>query len=41
LKKSSWKLELDEKSDLTRVGTGKDAGIYRVISFCELETKVD
>ena len=38
---NSWKLEFDVNTGLTRVGTGKKAGVYRVINFCDLETKTE
>lgn len=38
---NSWKLELDDDTELIRVGTGEKAGVYRVISFCDLETKTE
>ena len=36
-----WNLQFEEKSGGTRVGTGKDAGVYRVINFCDRETQVE
>lgn len=36
---NKYKLEFDEESKLMRVGTGKEQGLYRVVSFCDLETK--
>ena len=36
---NAYKLEFDEKSGLTRVGTGKEQGLYRVVQFCDVETK--
>lgn len=38
---NKYKLEFDEKSELTGVGTGKKQGLYRVIQFCDLETKTE
>ncbi len=38
---NSWKLEFDVNTGLTRVGTGEKAGVYRVINFCDLETKTE
>jgi putative transposase len=35
----SWKLEFDPETGLYKVVTGKKSGVYRVINFCELETK--
>ncbi|HEY9604321.1 MAG TPA: IS4 family transposase [Allocoleopsis sp.] len=37
----SWKLEFDPESGLYKVGTGKKSGVYRVINFCDLETKCE
>lgn len=37
----SWKLELDPETGLYKVGIGKKSGIYRVINFCDLETKIE
>lgn len=34
-----YKLEYVRDSELIKVGTGKEAGLYRVINFCDLETK--
>jgi len=36
---NKYKLEFDEESKLMRLGTGKEQGLYRVVSFCDLETK--
>ena len=36
---NSWKLEFDPETGLYKVGTGKKSGVYRVIHFCDLETK--
>lgn len=38
---NSWKLEFDCDTGLTTVGTGKKSGTYRVINFCDLETKTE
>ena len=38
---NKYKLEFDENSELTQIGTGKKRGWYRVIQFCDLETKVE
>jgi putative transposase len=38
---NKYKLDFDENSELTQVGTGKKRGWYRVIQFCDLETKVE
>jgi putative transposase len=36
---NSWKLEFNEKTALLRVGTTKKSGLYRVINFCDIDTK--
>jgi putative transposase len=38
---NSWKLEFDNDTGLIRVGTGEKARVYRVINFCDLETKTE
>ncbi len=38
---NKYKLEFDEYSELTQVGTGQKRGLYRVIQFCDLETKAE
>ena len=38
---NSWKLEFDNDTGLIRVGTGEKARGYRVINFCDLETKTE
>ena len=38
---NKYKLEFDEKSGLTRVGTGQKRGLYRAIQFCDLENKAE
>jgi putative transposase len=38
---NKYKLEFDEESGLTRVGTGQKQGLYRVIQFCNLENKAE
>ena len=38
---NKYKLEFDEQSGLTRVGTGQKQGLYRVIQFCNLENKAE
>ncbi len=37
--KNNWKLEWDSESGLVKVGSATDAKAYRVVSFCDLETK--
>jgi putative transposase len=36
---NSWKFGFDDDTGLIRVGTGEKSGVYRVINFCDLETK--
>ena len=36
-----YKLEFIENSELIKVGTGKNSGLYRVINFCDIETKTE
>lgn len=36
---NTYKLKFDEESRLMRVGTGQEKGLYRVVNFCDLETK--
>lgn len=38
---NSWKLQFNAETGLTRVGTGNNSGIYRVINFCDLETQTE
>lgn len=38
---NKYKLEFDEDSELTQVGTGQERGLYRVVQFCNLETKTE
>lgn len=37
----NYKLDFDKESAKVRVGTGKHSGVYRVVNFCDLETKVE
>lgn len=37
--KNNWKLEFQEETGLVKVGSSPDAKAYRVITFCDLETK--
>ena len=39
--KNNWKLEFQDASRLIKVGTSNDAPSYRVISFCDLDTKTE
>ncbi len=38
---NKYKLEFDEESGLTRVGTGEGQGLYRVVNFCCLENRAE
>ncbi len=38
---NKYKLEFDEESELTQVGTGQKRGLYRVVQFGDLETKTE
>lgn len=38
---NNYKLEFAVSSALTQVGTGKEQGLYRVVQFCDLETKTE
>jgi putative transposase len=38
---NKYKLEFNGESELTQVGTGQKRGWYRVVQFCDLETKVE
>ncbi|MFN6569576.1 IS4 family transposase [Dendronalium sp. ChiSLP03b] len=39
--KNNWKLEFEDATGLIKVGASDDAQAYRVISFCDLETKTE
>jgi putative transposase len=39
--KNNWKLEFEDASGLVKVGASDDAQAYRVINFCDLETKTE
>lgn len=39
--KNNWKLEFEESSGLVKVGSSRDAKSYRVINFCDIETKTE
>ncbi|BAT53483.1 transposase, IS4 family protein [Nostoc sp. NIES-3756] len=39
--KNNWKLEFEEQTGLIKVGASDDAQTYRVINFCDLETKTE
>ncbi|WP_392483093.1 transposase [Nostoc sp. C110] len=38
---NNWKLEFDDVTGLIKVGASDDAQAYRVINFCDLETKTE
>ena len=38
---NNWKLEFDSETGLIKIGSSKDAKAYRVINFCDLETKTE
>jgi putative transposase len=39
--KNNWKLEFEESLGLVKVGSSRDAKAYRVINFCDIETKTE
>ncbi len=39
--KNNWKLEFEDSTGLVKVGTSNNAQAYRVINFCDLETKTE
>jgi putative transposase len=39
--KNNWKLEFEDAAGLIKVGASDDAQGYRVINFCDLETKTE
>ncbi|OBQ28238.1 MAG: transposase, partial [Aphanizomenon flos-aquae MDT14a] len=39
--KNNWKLEFGAETGLIKIGSSKDAPAYRVINFCDLETKTE
>ena len=38
---NNYKLEFDEDSEFTKVGTGKRQRQYRVVNFCALENQTE
>ena len=36
-----YKLEYVTDNEVIKVGTGKESGLYRVVNFCDLETKTE
>ncbi len=39
--KSNYKLVFEGDEGLVRVGTGKESGLYRVVSFCDIENRAE
>ena len=39
--KNNWKLEFEPESGLVKIGSASDASAYRVVNFCDLETKTE
>ncbi|MGM3305782.1 IS4 family transposase [Anabaena sp. WFMT] len=39
--KNNWKLEFETETELVKIGSSTDAQSYRVINFCDLETKTE
>jgi putative transposase len=39
--KNNWKLEFGSETGLIKIGSSKDTPAYRVINFCDLETKTE
>ncbi|MDS9398662.1 transposase [Aphanizomenon flos-aquae NRERC-008] len=39
--KNNWKLEFGSETGLIKIGSSKDAPVYRMINFCDLETKTE
>jgi len=39
--KNNWKLEFADENGLIKVGSSDDAKAYRVVNFCDLETKTE
>ncbi len=39
--KNNWKLEFQESTGLTKVGSSDDAQAYRVVNFCDKTTKTE
>jgi putative transposase len=39
--KNNWKLEFESETGLVKIGSSTDAPAYRVINFCDLETKTE
>jgi putative transposase len=39
--KNNWKLEFEPETGLVKIGSARDASAYRVVNFCDLETKTE
>lgn len=39
--KNNWKLEFEESTGLVKIDASNDAQAYRVVNFCDLETKTE
>jgi putative transposase len=39
--KNNWKLEFESGTGLVKIGSASDAHAYRVVNFCDLETKTE
>ena len=39
--KNNWKLEFQSESRLTKIGSSSDAQAYRMVNFCDVETKTE
>lgn len=39
--KNNWKLEFESGTGLVKIGSASDAPAYRVVNFCDLETKTE
>ncbi|MBW4642677.1 MAG: IS4 family transposase [Goleter apudmare HA4340-LM2] len=39
--KNNWKLKFEELTDLFKIGASDDTQAYRVVNFCDLETKTE
>jgi putative transposase len=39
--KNNWKLEYESESRLTKIGSSTDAQAYRMVNFCDVETKTE
>lgn len=39
--KNNWKLEFESENRLVKIGSSSDAKAYRLVNFCDLETKTE